>query len=512
MNLVHNLAGSCRGCVQLPSCFIRHGLTLLFFYFVATVSFSQTATDHLQAGREFGAKGDWKQAERELRIYRNRYPDSVTGVVLHAESLIKIAQPFDAALELQKFLQSHPKALRAHELYAVLAADPLQDDILAASELETCVKLSPTDFQAWKSLGDLYLDQEKADEAVQAYLHASRLRPADAVTIASLGHAYDRAGSAVEAGKAFHRASKLVANPKDTASVQYLYGQYLLNRGRSNDSIAAMTKALSFNPRSADAFYWRAKAYDKLNDYKNAERDALQALRLAPRGKEAPLLLINIYRKQGDQENVQKYADIAQKISESEQAQSALGRSLRDALDKAEPLLREGRFAEAASQYEALIQKLPTFYEAYFDLGMCYAQTGRAPEAETAFRKYLSFQPVSADGHAALGILLLQSRRATEATPELEQALQIDPTLDEARKALASEYVSENKPQEAIRVLSSAKSTKDPELVVMLASALSQQGDTTRALREVQRALTLEPGNPDALKLKRDLIANQAVR
>ena len=461
-------------------------------------------------GREFGAKRDWKQAERELRIYRNQHPESATAVVLHAEALIKVAQPFDAALELQKFLQSHPTALRPHELYAVLAADTLKDDILAASELETCVKLSPRDFQAWKSLGDTYLDQEKADEAIRAYRRASQLRPDDAVTAASLAQAYDRAGSADKAGVEFQRALKLSANPKDAASVQYLYGQYLVGQGRSQEGVAAMTKALAFNPHSADAFYWRARAYDKLKDYKNAERDALEAIRLAPHAKESPLLLINIYRKQGDQEKVQQYADMAQKISEDEQTQASFGRSLRDALDRAEPLLREGRFAEAAPQYEALIKKLPTFYEAYFDLGMCYSQTGRPEEAEAALRKYLAFQPVSADGHAALGVLLLQQGRGPDAVPELQQALQIDPTLDEARKALASEFLHESKPEEAVHVLRAAKDSKDTQLIVMLASVLSQQGDNAGAMREIRRALAIQPDDPDALKLKQAVLAKSS--
>jgi tetratricopeptide (TPR) repeat protein len=83
------------------------------------------------------------------------------------------------------------------------------------------------------------------------------------------------------------------------------------------------------------------------------------------------------------------------------------------------------------------VKMLPTFYEAYFDLGVCYSQTGRPGPAEAALRKYLEFQPVSADGHAALGLLLFQQARGKEASAELEQALAIDPSLDEVKKALA---------------------------------------------------------------------------
>lgn len=105
-------------------------------------------------------------------------------------------------------------------------------------------------------------------------------------------------------------------------------------------------------------------------------------------------------------------------------------------ISRAEALLREGQFAEAAKLYEEILKRQPTFHEAHFALGVSYSQTGRPKEAETNFKKYLSLQPLSADGHAALGILLLQQNRHVEAKPILERSLQLDPNFLEARKAL----------------------------------------------------------------------------
>jgi Flp pilus assembly protein TadD len=96
--------------------------------------------------------------------------------------------------------------------------------------------------------------------------------------------------------------------------------------------------------------------------------------------------------------------------------------------------------------------------------------------------------------------------RGPEAVTELKQALQIDPTLDEARKALASEYLNESKPEESLRTLRAAQNTKDPQLIVMLATLLMRQGDTVNAKREVGRALALQPDDPDALRLKQKML------
>jgi len=240
---------------------------------------SQKSVDYLRLGRTFGAAGKWKEAEGELRIYRNQHPDSEIAIVLHAEALIKLGQPFDAALELQEFLKEHPKALRVHELYAVLAGGPLKDSTLAASELETCVHLAPNDFLAWESLGDLDLDQAKADKAAEAYRHASRLRPGDPVAAASLAHAYAEQGLQDKAAAEFAHALGLTQHSnqpdKSTAIVDYLYGVYLAEQGQGQESVNALSKALNFNPNSADTYYWRARAYEKLGNLKNAEKDAL---------------------------------------------------------------------------------------------------------------------------------------------------------------------------------------------------------------------------------------------
>lgn len=468
-----------------------------------------SASDHLSRGKVFGSQENWKEAEAELRIYRNQHPDVENATVLHAEALIKIGQPFDASLELQQFLREHPKALRSHELLAVLAGGPLRDSTLAASELRTCVHLAPSDFQAWESLGDVYTDGANAAQAVDAYLHAIRLKPTDPVASASLAHAYAEQGLQEKAAAQFAHSLALVKqathSEKDTASVAFLYGQYMAEHGDARQGIPALTQAIKFNPNSADAYYWRARAYENLHDTKNAEQDALEAIKLSPTGKEAPLFLITLYRKAGDMETAQKYAELAQKIADQEQAQASFGRSLRDSLDQAEPLLRQGKFAEAAPLYESLIKLLPTFYEAYFDLGMCYGELGRPKDAESEFRKYLAFQPVSADGHAALGVLLLSEDRGPEAVAELNQAIQIDPDAIEARRALANEYLKEENPRSALTILRPVENAKDVQLLLMLATALEQTGDYRSARIQVDRVLAIDPHNSDAIALRNAL-------
>jgi tetratricopeptide (TPR) repeat protein len=450
----------------------------------------------------------WRDAEKEYRIYRNEHPDSVDAIVLHAQALIEIGQPFDAALELQKFLQNHPDSPRALELHAVLASGPLHDASEAEADLEKCVKLDPRDFFAWKSLGDLYLDQSKDDEAAKSYLSAAKLRPEDPIAIASLAYARWRTNAQDEAAAGFKQAVRMAHEPIEVIGLQTLYGRYLLDAGKKEEAVAAFSKVLEVDRNSTEALTWRAEAYASMQQFPQAEADALAALERTSNDKRSALLLVKIYRQQRLTEKAEKYAEIVQKLAAAEDARYAMGRTLRDNLGEAEPLLIHGDYKEASVRYEAIIKALPTFYEAYFDLGMCYSQMGRLPDAEAAFRKYLSFQPVSADGRASLGVLLLEEGRGAEAVPELEEAIQIDPSLTEARKNLGNEYLRESNPKAAIAVLRPAENERDVQVLVLLALALKQTSTYADALGVVNRALDLRPNDTEALQIKQQLLAS----
>jgi tetratricopeptide (TPR) repeat protein len=300
---------------------------------------------------------------------------------------------------------------------------------------------------------------------------------------------------------------RLAHGPTEVIGVQTLYGRYLLDSDKKGEAIAAFGKVLDVDRNSVEALTWRAQAYADLQKFPQAEADALHALNVAPNDKRSALLLVKLYRQQRMTEKAEKYAEIVQKIASAEDARYAMGRTLRDNLSEVEPLLIKGDYKEASVRYEAIVKALPTFYEAYFDLGMCYSQMGRLPDAEVSFRRYLSFQPASADGHASLGILLLELKRGKEAVPELEEAIQIDPTLTEARKALANEYLQEANAKAAVAVLRPAEKENDEQLLVLLAAALKETRNNTGALEAVNRALDLQPGNPQALQIKGEILA-----
>ncbi|MEJ7710186.1 MAG: hypothetical protein WKF84_10050 [Pyrinomonadaceae bacterium] len=139
------------------------------------------------------------------------------------------------------------------------------------------------------------------------------------------------------------------------------------------------------DPHMSDAYYGRAAAYEKLENWKQAEADALAAIREKPKRKDAHQLLLRTYRKQKNSEKMQQYAAALEALAEEEAGEQALAREIRLSLRDAERLLREGKFAEAIPQYEKITKKLPTFYEAYF----CPRRQLQPNEAERRLRSRL---------------------------------------------------------------------------------------------------------------------------
>jgi Flp pilus assembly protein TadD len=85
------------------------------------------------------------------------------------------------------------------------------------------VDVDPELANAYNSLGIVYLEQNKLDQAIASFQRASLLRPSVAEVHGNLGIAYFRAGRRAEAKAAFEHALKLQpAGPQADGLRDYL--------------------------------------------------------------------------------------------------------------------------------------------------------------------------------------------------------------------------------------------------------------------------------------------------
>ncbi len=101
------------------------------------------------------------------------------------------------------------------------------------------------------------------------------------------------------------------------------------------------------------------------------------------------------------------------------------------------------RMNEAAQAYRKAAQLDPSFYEAYFNLGLASAETGNLRTALTAYETALAIQPESADARYNFALVLRQANYVADAANELEKLLAKHPDEVRAHLALGNLYAQQ---------------------------------------------------------------------
>ena len=326
-----------------------------------------------------------------------------------------------------------------------------------------------------------------------------KLRPDDALALAGLAYSHGLNGEDEQAAREFRRALELndkAASP--SADVLVLYGGFLRNSRHPAESIPPLTRALQLNPHSWRIYYERALSREQSGDMARAETDALQALEGAGDRRDIRLLLLRIYRALGNSTKAGKQVAAIQKLNNAEDRYLATAREMRQALAAGEAAVSKGDCTAAVPPYQQVVRLMPSFYEAWFPLGVCYSQTGDRAKAEQALTTYLKYQPLSADGHTALGLLYVGLQKSEDARRELRRALDIDPADTEAATELAriefarEDYASSGRL--ADRVLA-ADARTPADIYALAAKASSAAGDRSKAFDYCARGLRAWPDN-----------------
>ena len=457
----------------------------------------------LVSARRFARAGNWKEAEQHARLQMQAQPQDGDAATLHAEALVHLGHPFDAVIEVEKLLEAQPDHVGALKLYAALLVDVVKESSRAEPFLVKAAALAPKDWEVQEALGKLHFRLRKPKEAVQAFRAACELAPSNPELASELARALDEIDDMAQSEAQHRQALRLNQAPaRPLPGVYVRWATFLASRNRMKESLEAFSEALRIDPHSSEALYGRAVAQETAGNLRAAEADALAALREAPDRRDARQLLIRVYRGLGDKAKVDEQVGAIQKFADLEQAETARFREMHAALDSAEHLLAAGKFGEAVVPYEKVVQLSPTFYEAWFALGVCYTQTGDAGRGETALKRYLGFQPLSADGHAALGLLLYGAKRPAEAQSELARALELAPDLEEPRTALAKLALDGRKYEGALSLLEpllARSAGAEAEAYSIGASARYLLGRREQALELCEEGLRR---HPDSVKLE----------
>ena len=184
----------------------------------------------------------------------------------------------DAEPLLRRLAAERPDDAGIHlQLGRVLAAEGKKDDAIA--EIQTALKLAPSDADAQRELADLYASAGKNDLAEAAYRALAHRAP-ERSRIAS------RSGTGSAAREEVSRSATGISGgaPAETRLARHLRRSGLCGQREQElrtDGQSPQWPRLFNAEMPAVCFFLRASAYDHLHDYKNAAVDYHQFLDVA---------------------------------------------------------------------------------------------------------------------------------------------------------------------------------------------------------------------------------------
>ena len=145
-----------------------------------------------------------------------------------------------------------------------------------------------------------------------------------------------------------------------------------------------------------------------------------------------------------------------------------------------------------------------------FELGKEALTSENYDEAIGYFKSYLEKSPQDGDAHLQMGLALLKKGSLREAVDEFKLSMNLNPKDDETRTFIkksifdeANTFFSEGKNDIGMRYLM-AYVTINPDDVdthIILAKEFIKMGSTRNALICLNKAVSLDPKNPEVVKL-----------
>ena len=353
---------------------------------------------------------------------------------------------------LKRVVDLDPDHDRAYIYLGSMARD-LGDTELAITSFKALTRIIPYDDRYYRELAELYVSQNRLDDALQSYERVVTIRPEQKSARNRLGQLYLQTGDYPAAIKTFLS----VLSPLDGQS--------------GTNGVRARTQP-TVTEAEIEAHEGISLAYQAQNDFEQSEfhitrmitlleekakrtrtgfrTRSSERIELASRIQRARYTLGQIYLKFNvPRKAVQTFTKILSADDKYVPALSGIGMAyqMQDDVRRAEIYLR--RAIELSSKEE-----LPDAYNA---LGYLYAEQGiNLDEAAALVRRALKSVPKSGAYLDSLGLIYFKQGKLDAAIENLEQALHYLPDTPEILSHLADAYLEKGLKQKALRTLEQA--------------------------------------------------------
>jgi tetratricopeptide (TPR) repeat protein len=239
------------------------------------------------------------EAEQVVRRYLQSHRNSADGYYLLGYVLFKQQKARESlAAYTQGAKYRRPSA---YDLEVVGADYVLLDDYASADKwFSKSVEWEPGNRQAIYYLGRAKYNENRFEEAIDAFQRCLKLDPKDVKAKDNLGLSYQGLGRNEEAAVAFRQAIEWQAGSALKDPGPYInLGALLIETGKPEEALPFLLQAKAIAPRDVKARRELGKAYMALNRLDDAQPELVKAVELAPGSAPAHFVLGQLYRKLG---------------------------------------------------------------------------------------------------------------------------------------------------------------------------------------------------------------------
>jgi len=264
-------------------------------------------------------------------------------------------------------------------------------------------------------------------------------------------------------------------------------------RGKTDEAIAAFTRAAEINPQLLGAHLNLAITYFRARRFPEAEPPLRRALAIDPTNNQAgSLLVLTLFA-------LDRYAeviDLGEKLLRAVPSDAAT----LELVGRASMKLR--RYDNAVRALETRAKLPPESAEVYMLLGEARDNAGDSEKAIRAFKQAIEASGSSpvAELHFALGYVLWKLRRYDDAEAAFRRELERDRNHGRSIYYLGNIALSRGDQESALPLLERAARAMPEDFAARydLAKTLLQAGNILRGVDELRRALALNPKSSGA--------------
>ncbi len=286
----------------------------------------------------------------------------------------------------------------------------------ARRDYETAMERSEKFVEALNNLGNLFVELEKKQTAIDYLTQVVNMRPKTSVFRYNRAVAYEHFEEYDLAIRDYDTAVEL--NEK-FVTAYFNRGVVYGKMGQSKRAIEDFGRVLAQRPEDAAAYMNRGDAYMQLNRVKLALRDFNHVIQFEPDMAQAYYNRAGAYYRLARPDLALR--DYGQAIE--------LGQLDLAYYNRANIFMSEGKLDRAIDDFTTIIQLNPKHIASYNNRGLCYMQLRDFPRANADFEKAIEQDPTSAIPYVSRGNVYAMTGKHAAAIRDYNQALELNSKL-----------------------------------------------------------------------------------